>query len=359
MNKPSVGPGQASTHRQRFQQHLGLHTILGRLLLSAVTLVAVVSAVAWWSHVKVSSATASNTLQLSERVSINQQISVISNTLWKIENDFKAYMLVPDERLRKQILATTESLVTLVKQLSQEPWVNKTADIRLTALSFSQDTQRLHNSLDEIMTIRADPMKVYPSMPIMVNQMNPISSEFVNLINITLEDSKDNLDQASQTDIRNLFQELRYSWLSKINTFRMLTASRVGIFLHSIESSIRDASYNISIHDQKIQQILKSLQVYEDKGILDFEQSAALRVLQRLNAEWNSSYQEVSNIIKQEDGWRRDTPIIQKTINPLFNQLWTKARKLESELEKRAVQDIHFTSDIADQLSNTLSLWCL
>ena len=356
VNKPSVGPSQASTHLQRLQQHLGLHTILGRLLLSAVALVAVVSAVAWWSHVKVSSATASNTLQLSERVSISQQISVISNTLWKIENDFKAYMLVPDERLRKQILTTTESLVIHARQLSQEHWVNKSADIKLTALSFSQDTQRLHTSLDEIMTIRADPMKVYPSMPIMVNQMNPINSEFVNLINITLEASKDNNDQAQQTEIRNLFQELRYSWLSKINTFRMLTASRVGIFLHSIESSIRDSTYNISIHDQQIQRILKSLQGFEDKEILDFEQSAALQVLQRLNAEWNGSYQEVSNIIKQEDGWRRDTPIIQKTINPLFNQLWTKARNLESELEKRAVQDIHFTSDIADQVSNTLWL---
>ena len=240
VSKPSVGPNQASTHFQRLQQHLGLHTILGRLLLSAVTLVAVVAAVAWWSHVKVSSATASNTLQLSERVSISQQISVISNTLWKIENDFKAYMLVPDERMREQILATTESLVTHANQLSLERWVNKNAEIKLTALAFSQDTQRLHASLDQIMTIRADPMKVFPSMPIMVNHMNPISSEFVNLINITLEDSKDNTDQSSHTEIRNLFQELRYSWLSKINTFRMLTASRVGIFLHSIESSIRD-----------------------------------------------------------------------------------------------------------------------
>ena len=356
VTKPALGSTQATTTLQKMQQQLGLHTILGRLLLSAITLVAVVSAVAWWSHVKVSNATASNTLQLSERLSISQQISVISNTLWKIENDFKAYMLVPDERLSNQILATTDALVIHANQLSLERWVNETGEIKLTAQTFSQDTKRLHTNLDEVMTIRADPLKVFPSMPIMVDQMNPISTEFVNLINMTLEDGKENFDQTSQKEIQNLFQELRYSWLSKINAFRMLAVSRVGIFLHSVESSIRDATYNTSIYDQKIQRILNSLQVHEDKGMLGFEQSATLQTLQSLNTDWNMSYQEVRNILELEDGWRRDTPIIQKTISPLFNQLWTTVRKLESELEKRAAEDIHSTSAMADQVSNTLWL---
>lgn len=339
-----------------FIQKLKLHSILGRLLLSSISLIAVVLAVAWWSHIKVSTANTSNTLQLSKRVQVNQQIRDISNKLWKIQTEFQSYMLVPDESSRLEIEQTMAALITEVQQLNRQNRIEKAERLQLITNLFSQRAAELGSSLDEVMRIRANPVLVFPAIPIMINQLNPAHSEFTNLANIALEETKELRKSPLQSRIAEHFNELRHAWLSKVSTFRMLASSRAGIFRTSAESSIRDAIYNIEIHNKQIQVILTVLQKLDDKQQLGFEQSLALASMHKINTEWNSNYEKVNVILEHEDSWRRDTPIIQNRINPLFTVLWGHIRNLGDEMEKRAVQDVHSTTMMADQVSNTLWL---
>jgi len=207
------------------------------------------------------------------------------------------------------------------------------------------------------MVIRADPLKTFPAMPIMVEALNPISSDFVGAASLAAAKAEESPDNPEQRMIGATFRELRYVWAQRINTFRLFATSRAGMFRVSVEASIRDTTDDIATYDNQVTHVLTQLRALDAQGKLGFQQSESLAQMVRLREQWNANYEKVRTILAMGGAWRVDTPLLRDRIHPLFARIWEELHRIDKEIEQRSSQDIDTTTQVADQVSN--SVWFL
>ncbi len=344
---------------RRWIRVLGLTSMLGRhLAISALFMVAIVT-VAWTAQRYVTGASQSNTSNLAERLDVNRQILQLSNALWEIETGFQGYMLVGDHTARDNVLAQLNSIYNATERASRLDWIAQNPSANRTAQHLLDGIDRLRAELAEAMEIRADPLKVFPAMPLMVRTLNPLHQEFLGAAAFALDEAAQLEPDPTQLKIHQLFEDLRYAWTQRINAFRMLMSSRLGLYNVSIETGMTAAINDVDVFDKVLQHKLEELAALDKRGQLTFLQSDALSSLFRIKSQWNDGYVPIRDIYTNNDSWRRDVPIIRDTISPLFSDIWKTLRTMESELEEYSADDVERALSVAGNTSDTLWLIAL
>lgn len=331
--------------------------MLGRLLLSTSILVIITLSIATYSQSRFSASAQLSTDRLRTQINTNHQIVNLRNLLWEIETQFQSYMLQPEEELRLTTLETIEHAMMELSVLKLTPWIKSHKVAAKTVHEFDQKIHALKDQVAEIMIIRADPIKVFPSMTILVNHMNPANQSMNNRISLAINESDDLQGEPGQDEIKATFNEIRYLWLQKINSFRILIGSRVGIFQSSLQQSIRSTTSDIEIYNRRLLTLLKKLDSLNSQSLLGLQQSESLELIKSTNREWNNYYKQALTFIKHNDAWRIDTPMVRDQITPLFLSLWSELEMIDRILLERAKQDLHLNKQTSEQVS--YSLWLL
>ena len=107
---PASDQPRSSSFANRIAGTLGLNTILGRFLFSAIVLAVATVSVAWISDAKVSRATKANTDNLSERDTISHRLSELGDQLWQAHAQFQSDMLVPSDSLQESVLQKIDKI---------------------------------------------------------------------------------------------------------------------------------------------------------------------------------------------------------------------------------------------------------
>jgi diguanylate cyclase (GGDEF)-like protein/PAS domain S-box-containing protein len=351
-NSASVAP-----MRHSWLAAVGLNTILGRFLLMAAILVITTLFIAVVSEYQVKRASRVSTSNLTDRVAISQTLRELSNLLWQTETLFQSYMLVPNAGVRETVFKQVDHISTTLQGLEQQIAVDESSDALALVQQLRRDTEKLRALLATITTMRADPLQVFPNMRITVEELYPLSNEFNSTVPNVLNESGELSQGPHQHNTINLFQQARYLWSQKVNTFRLLISTRLGIHSGSMETSLQINVADIKALDQHLDETLARLKQLDNQGQLAFEQSIAVNDLYRIQKEWNKSYKEVKAIILSDDGWRLDTPILRDKISPLFVEMWQSLQRITLEVEQRAANDVGHITQVADQV--TYYLWLL
>jgi diguanylate cyclase (GGDEF)-like protein/PAS domain S-box-containing protein len=337
----------------RWMRMFGLNSLVGRHLAISALFVVIIIAVAWTAQSHVTGATRANTDNLAARVEVNRQLLQLSNALWEIETGFQSYMLVGEENTRATVTLEAEALNAATRHFSGLEWVASNPTVSKISRHLADQVDKLRHELAAVMEVRADPFKVFPAVPIMVLSLNPTHQEFLGATTIGLDEADQNKDDPSQRRIHQLFEDVRYTWSQRINAFRMLVTSRLGLYSISIESGMTAAIDDVEAFDAIVKKKLDQLAALDQNGQLTFLQSDALRDLFRLRLAWNEQYKQAKEIYVSRT-WRRDVPAIRDTIGPLFSDVWRTLRDVEAELEYYAAGDVELALDVAGQTSNTL-----
>lgn len=336
---------------------LGLNSMLGRTAVFALVLIFTTVAVAWISNGIVGDTAHLNSANQSERVRTSQSVRQLTNQLWHTETQFQRYMIEPNAVLRRQIEIVLDEMIGHSRDLHQEQWVAQNVEILHATQQIQENIATLKNKIYAIMDIRADPLKVFPSMTLLVTKLNPLSIEFTSAATLGLQEAEESGSDPGQMRIGKLFADIRYLWSQRINTFRLFAASRLGMFSTSMESSMSDTTQDIDVFGQQLNLHLEQLRTLEKQGKLGLQQGEAFTELVRIFAEWNTNFDEVKSTLTIKDRWRRDIPMLRDDIQPLFIVLSETLRSVEKEVEQRAINDIGATFGVANQVSN--SLWLL
>ncbi|MBI3563351.1 MAG: EAL domain-containing protein [Gammaproteobacteria bacterium] len=358
---PPAPPPAPGTHvQQRLRKVfdiLGINTILGRFILTALALVLATITMAWLSHTKVSLASRVNTANLSGRVSSNHQLRQLSDELWQTEMNFQNYMLVPNTSDKIQLLNNMRQIHVRITALQHDPQITNHPDTKQMVDQLAVNRTRLNHSMASVLDLRAEPLKVFPYIGLMLNELNPLHMEFISNCNIAIDAGKNSINSQEQYHVVQLFNELRYTWSQRINAFRIFTSNRVGVYFISVEKDLQSGIHDIGIYNDKITALLAELTELEKQDKLGFEQSNSVGELKKIHSSWNKSYERIKSIILSEDGWRADLPIVRDEINPLFVLMWQHLHDILVAVEQRAADDIDNTTKTADQVSN--QLWWL
>ncbi len=343
--------------RRTWVEAIGMNTILGRFLFTAIILVISTVGIAWLAQGKVSNLNQANTHNLTQRVNASHSLRILHNLLWQTETHFQSYMLNPSTEEQHTVLKHVIDIEVVLQRLQQEDWV--TGKLRIPGLieQLDKDSKHLHQLLESIMVMRADPLKVFPNITIMVNTLNPLNMEFSSTIAGAINETNNIKTTLEEQQIVRLFNEVRYLWSQRISFFRMFSAARVGVYNATIESSLSSHVDDIETFNRQILAALNQLKQYDARGSLEFEQSVALNELFRIQKEWNKGYQQAKSIIMSSENWRLDTPVMRNKINPLFVKMWQALQEVTVEVEQRAADDIGSTTQIANQV--TTYLWLL
>jgi len=344
-------------HWLRILTLFDLRTILGRLILSTSLLVLTTLIVAWIAQAKFTTSAEISTARFANRVNIQSQITTLRSLLWETETQFQNYMLTPKSELKIAVIVSIDKLIAGTDQLLMVNWIAQDRQYIIMLNSFKTKGTRLKLKLTDIMTMRADPLLLFPAMPIMVAELNPRNRRVTNTISLALLEADEMSGEEGQEEIKALFQEIRFAWIQKINTFRILISSRVGIFRGSLDKMINDSLADIALYRNQNKILLNRLSTYHKKKLLGFQQSDALTELKSLTKKWHTHFVYVKDTITHQHKWRKDTPILKTIITPLFSDLWQDLQDLGTSLESRAEQELEQNTQIYTEVSN--SLWIL
>jgi diguanylate cyclase (GGDEF)-like protein/PAS domain S-box-containing protein len=336
---------------------LGLNSLVGRHLAISALFVVVIIAVAWIAQTHVTGVTRSNTDNLAARVEVKRQLLQLSNALWEIETGFQSYMLVGEESARTAVALETAALLAATEHFSRLDWVATDPTISPISQHLAGNVQNLRAELDRVMEVRSDPLRVFPAMPLMVRELNPLHQAFQGAIAVSIDESMQNRDDDGQRQVLQLFEDVRYAWAQRVNAFRMLVTSRMGLYNISIESGMIAAVNDIEVFGAIVARKMDELLALDADGKLTFLQSDALAEMKRVREAWNAAYRRVREIHGSDDAWRVDVPAIRDVIGPLFSDVWKGLRDIETKLEDYSAGDVERALDVAGETSNTL--WIL
>ncbi len=334
-----------------------LRTILGRLVLSTIILVAITLAIIWLAQSKFQASSKSSSNQLAERIRIDGDLAGLRDSLWKIETQFQSYMLVPENKLKNKVLASFDELLDKTLKLQSHKRILADQSTLEILEDFHEMANLLKASLKKIMHMRADPLLVFPAMPYMANVLNPASKNFTNTVSLALVEADELKDEPGQREIKDILNEMRFNWAQTISVFRVLISSRLGIFKGTIEDNHITTRNDISLYYFRVIELIEELKSYKANDQLGFQQSDAISQMEKYATIWYTNYKIIQPYLENDANWRKDTTILRDEISPLFLRLWSNLQKFNTRLTLQAKQDIKLNEETHYQISR--SLWIL
>ncbi|HEX9628086.1 MAG TPA: EAL domain-containing protein [Acidiferrobacterales bacterium] len=345
----------AAVRRPRnWHDRLGIHSLLGRYVYSAVLFVVGLGAAAWLANHYVGGAAATNAVNLADRQEISQRVRDLGNDLWYIENSLHGYLLVPTAAARETVLGEIDDLTRNTQRLADD--VQVLSLIRIDARRFVRQAKVMRSRVAELLDVRADPVKLFPAMTIMMDAMQPGADEIISLTSLSMDEARDRGDDPVQAEIYRLFADIRYSWVRIIGAFRLYVANRFGIFSVTPEVGMRAQASVVGLFAERVDLNMKRLEELAAQNRLEFQQSDALPRIRVQHRKWFEAYRQVMRIYSS-DRWRSDVPLLRDHVQPLFVGLWETLREIEQSVAWDSASDIAATTRVADKIST--SLWLL
>ncbi|MBU1190568.1 MAG: EAL domain-containing protein [Gammaproteobacteria bacterium] len=332
--------------RQSLRQHyLGV----------AVFLVCVVVASAVLTERYVSTTSRNSADNIETRNQIQQLSRNVRNSVWGAEYALQSYVLSPAPGYRATVLANLQSAQADTAHLRDLHWV-KNNRLQGITTQIIDNLRKLDKHAVELMDIRADVDKLFPSARLMDDTLAPTNENFQTAAQLALDEI------AAEQNPANLkshlaFENARHAWSQMISAFRLYVVRRAGIY-NNTEQGLLNAGHDVSLMLELTQQYIQELSALEKAGRLGLQATESLHQLEDLAATWAAGFEEFR--LTQETGhWRNDAPLIQNVLQPLFAEIWAHLDRIDEQLEAGAVQDVSIWTEVGQILNRNLLLLSL
>lgn len=327
------------------QRYLGVAVFLG--------CVVVASAVLTERYVSATSRTSSENIEA--RNQIQQLGRTVRNAVWGAEYALQSYVLTPAPWYRESVASNLRKAQTETAKLHDLAWArhNKLQDVTAGIID---NLQELDRQSTELMDIRADVDRLFPSAQLMDDTLAPANANFQTAVRLALDEiASDNNPSTSET--YQTFEDIRHAWSQMISAFRLYVVRRAGIYSNT-EQGMRNAGHDVSLLLNLTQKHLRRLETLEKAGKLGLQSTESLHQLQKYAKTWAQGFEEFRQT--QESGhWRNDVPMIQNVVQPLFAEIWNRLDRIDEQLESGAEQDVSAWTEVGRQLNRNLLLLSL
>ena len=329
-----------------------LNSLKNRYILFASLLSVLIIIVSFFGYRNVSLTTQDTTKNIETRRKLLDHIGQIRIHIFDGYKSLDAFLLDPTRQdVKTEVHTALHSATALSQTLTGYPWtVNNNLDDTIADLIAS--LKSLDDEVDELMEIRVDPTRQYPSLALGNDFMQPNRNNLNNAIALVLDDPtvKDRL--IKQPQIYNTFISLRHLWSQTLSNFRMYLANRVGSFN---EASLPIQEKAIETMYQELQRYFQQLREYDDAGKLSFEVSAALEDMQRSAEGWYDGYLAVKEV-HQSGAWRADVKFIKETIEPRLQTIDSLLSLIDKTIETSGNRDVQALAKVARLQSTILQV---
>ncbi|MDH5178355.1 MAG: EAL domain-containing protein [Gammaproteobacteria bacterium] len=336
----SLTPLKNLTHSLRVRYAV-IAILFGSIVMLAAT-------VAYFS-ISVARHTTANSIQ--DRQQLLQQIRHIRNNIWHSYVNLELFLSNPindqsQDRIHFAIQEAIDNTQGLQHSIADLPSLNKRDIITLLQL-----LDQLDKSVSQLISVRMDAVKQYPSLALARGDMLQYNTEFNTAASLAINELS-NITESKQRDkaIYTAFVQARHHWTQMTSNFRMYLANRLGTFDNNVFfSQIKD----IELQREALHIQLQILE--QNKDYLDLQSSTSLQTMLGATGEWYESFKKVKRI-HESDAWRTDAVLIREQVKPLLEQIWNKLQALDIAAETSAEQDVQLLSRLARSQNDTFWL---
>lgn len=292
------------------------------------------------------------TSNIATRNQLLQRSRHIRTTVWEARESLSLYLLMPNQQhypdyvhlAVEQAIEHTEQLKrhTWIKQQKKEKSIEK---LRLALLAFD-------DAVTQLIKIRSNPDKQYPSMTIARNTMQIYNTEIVNALNVALTEIIEE-SQNKLTPNYKKFTKIQLLWGQMISLFRIYLANSIGSYdVNSIPLQERAIQ---TIYDE-IKLNIDSLKKISKDGALGFESSDALIAIDNAFKKWHIGFQKILKVHKSNN-WRADVTVVKELVEPYIDRIWSILQSLDIAIESSSNEDVKTLTQIAEE--QAIVLWVI
>lgn len=329
-----------------------LNSLKSRYIVFAGLLGIIVILASYFGYRNVSIVSQDTTANIAAR---RQLLDHVSNIRIHIFNGYKAldaFLLDPTRKQSKQQVHNAfHSAISKARQLDSNPWIIK-QDLSTTVDELTQVFQQLDNDVAELIQVRIEPTRQYPSLALGNRVMAPNRNNMNNAIALVLDDPVNREALARHPKIYKAFIDVRHLWSQTLSIFRLYLANRVGSF---DEASLPVQEKAIETMYSELKKRLDTLAHFDKQGKLSFETGAALEDIITSAEGWYQGYLKTKQI-HHSGAWRADSEFIKNTIEPKLQQIDTLLVAIDKEIEISGNADVKALTDVANLQTTMLFL---
>lgn len=331
-------------------------SLRGRFLISALILLMVLLPAVYHTKSLVHNAALTTSTISHQLDSFQSIINDLERSLQSAESAVYHYTLLLDEQVREEVLFEVERAKSYTDGLADHQFAREHPAIRARVERLSENTLQLGKETQYLLSVLNKVETRYPAAPILLERLEPTSAEFIAALQLAIEETKEMLNQPQQKNILNLFREIRYAWSQQISSVRVFIANRSGIFGNP-EQNMAQNAVNRQIYADQVVSLIKSLQRYEESGLMGFQQSLSLSRMKKAVKQYEKDFLVAAEIYNS-DNWRADVPLLNKKIRPLFRETWNNLDSLQAELEALFRDNLNTSLKVSDSLADIV-LWLI
>ena len=288
---------------------------------------------------------------LVERNSLLQATHVLRASLLDVYQAIDSFLLDPaHSEYWDNIYQSIKDALLLSKQLADSRAMVSDAD-KSDFLKLNQTLKNLEADIDELIEIRLDPSRQYPSLGIGTEVLQPNRNRTNNAFGLAFNALKGEEKLDEHPEVLTTFLQARHLWTQVLSNFRLYLANRMGSFN---EESLPIQEKSIATLFAAYKSEMEKLRPLVDEGAIGFETSEAYEELLDSTGKWFSGFQQVK-LIHATNEWRIDAKLMKDNIAPGIELASTILRDINNRLVAASEKDITEIGNVASQ--QTLVLW--
>jgi methyl-accepting chemotaxis protein len=331
-----------------------VRSLRGRFVIAAVSLLLVLLPAVYHTKNMVRGATDTTSRVNSELDNFQSEINELRRSLQSTESSIYHYTLMLDAQTREEINLDINKAENHTRQLLDLPITKQHPGLHRRVEQLNENTQRLGKETQYLLNIVDKVATRYPATPILLNQLEPTSAEFMAALDLAMDEAKDMQHEPQQKNILALFRQIRYVWSQQVNAVQVFVANRSGI-LGKPELNMAKNASDRQIYADQVMQLIKSLQRYEEVGLMGFQQKESLSRMVSIAKKYDKEFRSAAEIYNS-DHWRADVPILNKKIIPVLREIWDSLYSLEDDLEALSRSNLYRSLKVSGSLANIILL---
>ncbi|MCP5300296.1 MAG: EAL domain-containing protein [Chromatiaceae bacterium] len=279
-----------------------------------------------------------------------QSVAIVNDAfmqLYQARQGLHDFLLTPTGEIETGLDTALGHLDDALARLVDQSDLLPEGDTRTIARTLQQNGGALRQMADEIVAIRHEPARWFPSAELIEQELQTNNSLFVAHLDALVNTLQaEATDQATGTTVMPDMFELQKAWLRMIDELRLIIANRFGVHADRPMRGIQARAQNISLYADKIKTLLKHLRDDTPEVRDDPVMNTQVGVLNEYAQAWQEGY---AKLIKQlmADDWRADLVYLRDRIEPHLRVMQQRLDVLRVELRlqrSRQIDDLSFTS---------------
>ena len=297
------------------------------------------------SFLKLSNAQRLTSEHLQTRHQFIQSTSAINTQLVEAYNSINLFLLNPTnqeylENINNNVDQALKQFELIIKEqnLLSPGELNEIITIKNSLLELEQDIKKL-------IRVRTVPTEQYPSMAIGNDMMAPNRNKANNSFIIIFNELEVENAIATKPQVYRQIVQLRQLWTQMLSNFRLYLANRVGSF-NEAALSVQEKGID-TLYEQFNKNYDTTIKL-DDQDLLGFETLAALSDLRDAATNWYTGFEKAKQINRSKM-WRMDSVIMQHTIIPSFENIYSDLERIETRFDQSVELDTKNISNLSRQ----------